>query len=643
MLRATASLLVSGWLLIVAAAAPAPTFTREVAPILYAKCARCHRSGEAAPMALITYDDVRPWARAIKTRVVRREMPPWFADPAFSRALKDDPSLAQSEIDTIAAWADAGAPRGPGEPPPPPRFADGWRTFGNRPPDAIVEMPANVDVPAQGVVPIFTLWTPNPFTEDKFVEAVELRPGATAAVHHSDVTARSLPSGTTLGRGRAWKDGPVVSFVPMYADGRSYNELEADANASGEQSRAIRDQTFRTDDYRLLFYVPGGGFQQFPRGAVKRISAGNALAWNLHYTPTGRSESDRHRLALWFASSPPEHEVLTKRIGEAHIIEGSEFVAEPNHEDLPKIPPRAGDWRITAITPFQEPVTIYGLWPHMHLRGKDTTFIATYPDGREEVLLRVPKYDFRWQLQYEFVEPLHLPAGSTIKAIGHYDNSAANRYNPNPNIAVGWSEQTWDEMFNGWMELSFDNDVITRPTTYAIATPRHARTSLAIGAGPAGEVQVRDRDGRLVASGSIGPTPSFIEPWTFAPGQTIETRRAGADAGAVTVTLFDVPDDVTAIASIGGAETRIQIAQPGQNARVTFTAADARVVVVRAIDNTIGAVDVKVVSPDGVTIASTRSAEARFEFSVALPSSGTYVVVVDPVSANTGRLRLTLG
>src|SRR5258705_3888502 len=246
-------------------AVPAPpTFNGDVALIFYSKCVTCHRPGEVAPMSLVTYQDARPWARAIKTRVSNREMPPWFADPRFSHELANNNSLTDAQIDTIVSWVDAGAPQGSGAPPPPPAFIDGWHHFRNRPPDAILEMPAAFDVPAEGTLPVFTLWSPNPFTEDKFVEAVELRPGAVGAVHHSDVTARSLPAGTALGKGRAWKDGPSVDFVPVYPDGRSYNELSGASDLAGSGSSAdaasrrsrLAQRGFRsTDDNRLLFYV----------------------------------------------------------------------------------------------------------------------------------------------------------------------------------------------------------------------------------------------------------------------------------------------------------------------------------------------------------------------------------------------------
>jgi hypothetical protein len=616
-------------------AEPPPTFNQDVARILYDKCVTCHRPGEVAPMSLMSYEDARPWVRAIRARIAAREMPPWPADPRFGRRFIGDPRLTDAEIETIIRWVDNGAPRGTGNAPPPPKFTEGWHTFKNRPPDAIVEMPSAFEIPADGALPVFTRWSPNPFTEDKFIEAVELRPGAVNAVHHSDVTARALPAGTTLGRGAAWNGGPAIDFVPVYPDGTSYNARTATLNA----------EVFSTsDDYRLLFYVPGGGFQQFPPGAVKRISARNALAWNVHYTPTGKPEADRHRLGLWFAQASPSHEVITKRIGEAHIIEGREFVAESEGAEFPAIPPFADDWRITAITPIQDDVTLYALWPHMHVRGKDMTFIATYPDGHEEILLHVPKYDFQWQLQYQLVEPVRLPAGSTIKAIGHYDNSSGNRNNPRPSAPVSWSEQSRDEMFNGWMELSVDKDLINRGVVYTLATPTHSRVSLGISGGPPGTVYVRNADGSVQTSGTIGPSPSFIEPWTFVRGQTIHTERTGSEEGNVTVTLFDVPPDVTASTTIGGPAVTITTEQPGQNGSVSFTGREGERVSVRVTGSTMSRVTIRMQSMDGRTIlASTTSSDASLTLqTVTLPSAGTYVVLIDPAGMNVGTLSVVV-
>ena len=201
-------------------------------------------------MSLLTFQDARPWAGAIKARVASREMPPWFADPRFSHELANDNRLTDAQIATIVAWVDAGAPKGDGDAPPLPAFADGWHRFKNRPPDAIVEMPTAFDVPAEGVVPVFTLWSPNPFNEDKFIEAVELRPGARAAVHHSDVTARALPEGTTLGRGaapgRMARPSTSCRYIPTAARTTSsaatgeLNAGESPADARTRQTRRAR-------------------------------------------------------------------------------------------------------------------------------------------------------------------------------------------------------------------------------------------------------------------------------------------------------------------------------------------------------------------------------------------------------------------
>jgi hypothetical protein len=461
-----------------AAAAEAPTFNKDVAPIIYEKCASCHRPGEVAPMSLLSYQEARPWVRSIKAKVASREMPPWFADDRYS-TFADKKALTKEQVDTIVKWVDAGAPQGVGKAPAAPKFVEGWSNFMNRPPDAIVEMPMRFDIPAEGELPNFTIWGPNPFKEDKFMEAVQLRPEVISATHHSDVVARPLPEGTKLGRGPAWPGGPDLDFAPMYPDGTSYSVLvgggdltEREHSPEFEKRREeAKANAFRTQgDSMLLFYVPGGGYQKFPAGAAKRISAKNNLTWALHYTPTGKPEKDSHRLGLWYTQTAPTHEVLTQRVGETHIAEGQEFGTRAfsgggGGETVPNIPPMVSDWKITAITTFKDDVTLYGMWPHMHVRGKDMTFLATFPDGREQVLLHVPKYDFNWQLQYQLVEPVKLPAGSTIKTIGHYDNSPSNRYNPAPDKPVYWSEQSWDEMFNGWMEVSVDKDVLNAPKT----------------------------------------------------------------------------------------------------------------------------------------------------------------------------------
>ena len=206
-----------------------------------------------------------------------------------------------------------------------------------------------------------------------------------------------------------------------------------------------------------MFYLPGADFQVFPPGSAKRIRASNALMWELHYSPDGKPEKDIERIGLWLAKTAPEHEVHVIRNGSAqHIIENKEVGSTRN---LPPIPAGAADWKITAIQAFTENVTISSMQPHMHLRGKDMTYVAKYPDGREEVLLSVPQYDFNWQNTYQPSTPVRLPAGTVLETVGHYDNSVRNKVNPAPQRPALWSEQTWDEMYNAWTELIYEKEL----------------------------------------------------------------------------------------------------------------------------------------------------------------------------------------
>jgi hypothetical protein len=463
-----------------AADVAAPTFNSDVAPILFEKCATCHRPGAGGPMSLTSFREVRPWARAIKARVTKHEMPPWSADQRWGD-YTNDTSLTQKQIDTIAAWVDAGMPEGAGSAPAMPKYDDGgWRLVNGRPPDVILEMPTEYELPAEGQVPIFRVWDKNPFKEDVFVEALQIRPTNRAVTHHSALYGRKLPEGTTLQKQVAWPGGPELSYIPTYEDGSivnvlsglggnlssnlrengdaSGNEISGRFNAKpGEKVPVINKtrQPTEEDDERLMFYLPGADFQQFAPGSAKRIRASNALMWEVHYSPDGKPEKDRERIGLWFAPKEKvQKEVHIIRNGSGqHLIENEEVGSTQN---LPPIPPGAADWKITAIQPFTQDVTLNTMQPHMHLRGKDMTYIAKYPDGHEEILLSVPKYDFNWQNTYIPKQPYKLPAGTVLETVGHYDNSVRNRVNPMPNRPALWSEQTWDEMYNAWTEITYD-------------------------------------------------------------------------------------------------------------------------------------------------------------------------------------------
>ena len=437
-------------------AAP-PTFAKDVAPIMFSKCATCHRPGEVAPMPLLSYEDARPWAKAIKAKVTSHEMPPWGADSSQSLKMRNDTSLTQAQIDTIAAWVDGGAVKGDvGDLPPAPTFASGW-TLG-REPDYVLEMPVEFSIPAEGELGVQMFYSKVPFAEDRFAEVVELHPSNRAVLHHAGVFFVDLPEGTRL------VDGRILD-----ADGKPI----VDRGTKGLPS----SDSGLPGSSKLLSWVPGRGLDQHRPDIGKRIPAGKYISWQMHYNPTGKPEKDRSKLGLWFNKVPVTHEVLIRQAGDAmattkgglslYRAEGKEveYVADPGStrrsRTTPNIPPYVENWHLTGITPVTEDITLYAMSPHMHLRGKSLKWVIVYPDGREQTILNVPKFDFNWQFNYELAEPLKIPAGSKIAGIGVYDNSVRNKWNPGPQLEVYWSEQSWDEMYQPFTEYSVDSQDLT--------------------------------------------------------------------------------------------------------------------------------------------------------------------------------------
>lgn len=431
------------------ARAGTPTFTTDVAPIIYRSCATCHRAGETAPMSLLSYKDARPWARAIKRAVTTRAMPPWPADRAHGK-FRNDPSLSDEQIQIIAHWVDAGAPEGdPAALPPLPAFSEGWR---GGEPDYVLEMPIDYPVPADGQLDILHFWVQVPFEDDRFLQALELRPGNPAVVHHARVDVVDLPEGLKV------VDGRLVRLDGSPDDGLDANGMP----------RNVFDA--QNNNYHLISFVPGRGLERHPAGTAKRLEGGKWVRFELHYNPNGNVTTDRSKLGLWFAKGPVASEVYTRSVGQplsrsaatgAQIfIEGKELKDEVGPDGrrkrarFPNIPPFVDNWEIVGVTHITEPITLIALSPHMHLRGKDLKWNITWPDGREETILSVPNYDYNWQLNFELATPLELPVGSKLTAIGHYDNSAKNRYNPAPDKEVYWSDQSWDEMFIPYIEFT---------------------------------------------------------------------------------------------------------------------------------------------------------------------------------------------
>jgi hypothetical protein len=399
-----------------------------------------------APMSLLSFADARPWSRAIKRAVQTREMPPWFADPAHGR-FRNERRLSDEEIATITAWVEGGSPKGrDSDLPPPPRFTAGWQ---NGQPDHVIEMPIDFDVPAEGQIELQDFFVAVPFAEDRFIEALEIRPSTSGVLHHGGAYVVDLPAGARVVDGRA-----------IAADGHRLRR---------DELRGVGESVFETQGAsKLISFVPGRGVERHRPGVAKRIPAGKYIHFDMHYQPSGKPERDRTRLGLWFSRTPVAHEVLTRTVSSHFIVEGREAKVEVIRvngrtrvtELIPNIPPYADNWKMVGILPFQEAATLYALSPHMHLRGKDMTYVLTYPDGRDEIVLRVPRYDFNWQLHYELEAPIKIPAGSKMVAIAHYDNSLNNRYNPGPDKTVYWSEQSWDEMNVALIEVSFDDQTV---------------------------------------------------------------------------------------------------------------------------------------------------------------------------------------
>ncbi len=446
-----------------AGAAPvAPTFAKDVAPIVYNKCTMCHRAGEVAPMAFMTYEDVRPWAKVIKTKVMAREMPPWGADPEHSLKFRNDRSLSRAEMDTIAAWVDGGALRGnDADMPPAPKFAEGWTA--GREPDAILEMPVDFAIPADGELGVQMFYSKVPWNDDRFAETLEIRPGNRSVVHHAGVFVVDIPEGAHID-----DKGRLVN-----AEGKASSD-----RGQGLAGRA--DVTALPGANKLLSWVPGRGVDQHRADIGKRIPAGKYINWQMHYNPNGKPTSDRSRLGIWFNKQNVTHELLIRQAGDAlattkgglslYRAEGKEVEYSADEgstrrrSKTPDIPPYAEDWSLTGITPVTEDITLYAMSPHMHLRGKSLRWVIVYPDGREQTILDVPKFDFNWQIEYELETPLKIPAGSKILGIGKYDNSPKNKWNPAPNLPVYWSEQSWDEMYQPFTLYSVDSQVLSDMT-----------------------------------------------------------------------------------------------------------------------------------------------------------------------------------
>ncbi len=395
------------------------TFHRDVVPVLQKHCQTCHRPGEAAPMSLLTYQETRPWAQAIREATLLGKMPPWDAEPGVGKKFSNERRLEQAEIEVLRTWADQGAPEGDASDAPQPlEFVEGW-IMGE--PDKVWRLPEAYEVPASGTIDYTYYIIPNAFPKDTWIEASEVRPDARSVVHH--IIAYARPPEST------WLTGyePGQFFVPVDRK----KEEQRPPNLSPSQWRRS-----------VAGYAPGVRPETYEPGLAKLIPAGSDLIFELHYTADGTAMRDRSSVGIRLAKQPPE-----KRFVSGAVL-NTEF----------KIPPNVSNHRVDAAVEFTEAVTLLSLLPHMHLRGKSFEYRAVYPTGESEILARVPEYDFNWQITYKLEKPIPIPKGTRIEATALFDNSPNNPANPDPSKEVGWGDQSWEEMMIGFFSLAVDMD-----------------------------------------------------------------------------------------------------------------------------------------------------------------------------------------
>lgn len=386
------------------------TFAADVAPIVQAKCAGCHRPGQAAPFSLLSYDDARKKSAAIVEVVEERRMPPWHADPRHG-AFSNDRSLSPRQRATLLAWVEQGTPLGDvAKLPPALEHPVGW-SIGT--PDVVIDLPETYTVPAQGVIDYVYFRVPTGFKEDKWIQAAEAVPGDRTVVHHIIAYVIDPKAAQGEGRGR----------------GRMH----------------------------LCGYAPGDMPSVYPLGVAKKIPAGAEILFQVHYTPNGKQRADRSKLGLVFAKAPVEHEAITRG------IVNERFVIQPGD----------GNSEARSSLTLSKDVHLLSFMPHMHLRGKDFKYTITPPGGPPEVVLSVPAYDFGWQSYYTLAVPMALKAGTKIDCVAHFDNSKENPANPDPTKTVTWGDQTFQEMMIGYVDYHDDAPITPgAKVADAVAAPR---------------------------------------------------------------------------------------------------------------------------------------------------------------------------
>lgn len=427
------------------------TFSQQIAPLLYQHCAECHRPGEAAPFSVLSYQDVRPWAKSIREQVITRKMPPWHADPHVGQ-WANDRRLSEETIKQIVAWVDSGAPSGDlSKTPAPPQFETGWR-IGK--PDLILTMPKEFSYQAGKSDTLQYFRLPTNFKEDMYVQSAEARPGNRKIVHH--IIAHIEPPNSKVSGAVGsvfsslllpfYKSKLIVTTqggltrtkpdAPVFNDGCSLKNGGAGVFKDGKDEYALEAEL---DE--LCAYAPGSNAIVWEPGSYKKIPAGASIVLEVHYSNVfnnDAAQTDRSSVGLIFAKDPQQRqrELFTGSLMNLYF----------------QIPAGAENHVVTACHTIKQDITVLSLMPHMHTRGKAMEYRAIFPDGRAETLFKLAAWDFNWQTTYQLKTPRMLPKGTKLIATAWYDNSAKNRFNPDPTKIIRWGDATTDEMMLAYYE-----------------------------------------------------------------------------------------------------------------------------------------------------------------------------------------------
>ena len=377
------------------------TFHEHIEPILQKRCQGCHHEGTAAPFGLVSYDDAKSQAEMLAEVVRDGRMPPWYAHTEYGH-FSNDPTMSREERDLVEAWVLADMPVGdPAKAPQPLEFAKTVWRIGE--PDLVLTMKKPHKIQATGFIPYKYVFLPPAFSDDTYVEAIEIRPHNRAVVHHCNAF--------------------YVDAATMKAGAHSF----------------------------ITGYVPGGVPFDLVPGIAQRIPKNGVIGLQIHYVTTGKEEESTISIGFRYAKD------TVQKVTHFTLLDPRDIA----------IPPGDPFYEMKARSKLDKDITLLGLFTHMHLRGRDMTFNAILPDGTKETLLQIPNYNFEWQIGYVAPQPPHekkLPAGTELEAIAHFDNSKFNPFNPDPNYTVPYGDQSYDEMFNGFVFYVYDEDQLNLNT-----------------------------------------------------------------------------------------------------------------------------------------------------------------------------------